>query len=65
MGHPSKLPSIERHSFFSPHQYSERGRRLRDERERKKREFTTTYYDYIYDNAGNCRAVVHHYEEDV
>ena len=65
MGHPLELPSIEYHSFFSPHQYSDRGRRLRNEQERKKREFTTAYYDYIYDSAGNCRTVVHHCEEYV
>lgn len=65
MNYPGKLPPIERNSFYSPYQYGAHSRKLRSEQERKKREFTTTYYEYIYDNDGNCRVISHHYEDEV
>lgn len=65
MSYPSKLPPIERNSFYSPYQYDGRGKIFRDEILKKKRETTTTYFEYIYDKDGTCKMIPHPYEDRV
>lgn len=65
MNFPRKLPPIERNSFYSPYHYDIHSQRLRSEEERKKREFTRTYYEHVYDENGNCKRILHNYEDEV
>ena len=61
----SKLPAVERGSFWHPYQYSPEALKRRDEILKKKRETTTTYFEYKYDDDGNCQMIPHPYEDRV
>lgn len=65
MSYPKRLPQIERGSFYHPYKYSQRELQLREEEERKKREFTTSYYEHIHNADGSCTRVLHPYEDEV
>lgn len=65
MSDSKKIPEIERGSFYHPYKYSPEAKKQRDELLKKKRETTTTYFEYKYESDGTCKMIPHPYEERV
>lgn len=66
MNRSTKFPKIEKNSFYSPYASETTDRRRSTmEKRRQEQEFTTFYFDYVYDNDGNCKIIPRPYEDEV
>ena len=69
MSRSAKFPKIEKNSFYTPYtpymgEITDRGGSAMKRREQEQ-EFTTFYFDYVYDDEGNYKVIPRPYEGEV
>ena len=52
-----RLQKIEENSFYSPYQFDKSLRQQREQHEKELRTCATFYFDYQYDDEGNCTII--------